>query len=94
MILREQQFAQIRLPIAVRNLREQIDLLIVGELSEWETAEYIRDSISSGAKRALIVLGHAVSEEPGMKWMASRLQPQVKPLNVKHVPSLDPFTWV
>ena len=39
------------------------DVLICGEISEWETAEYIRDAESKGDKIALIVLGHIASEE-------------------------------
>jgi putative NIF3 family GTP cyclohydrolase 1 type 2 len=70
------------------------DVLIVGELSEWETAEYIRDARQLGAKTALIVLGHSVSEEPGMEWLVDWLQPKVPELKITHIPSADPFTWL
>jgi putative NIF3 family GTP cyclohydrolase 1 type 2 len=43
-----------------------IELLIVGESNEWETVPYVQDAIEMGKKRALIVLGHADSEESGM----------------------------
>ncbi len=43
---------------------ENPDLLIVGELQEWETAEYVRDARSFGKNISLIILGHSVSEEP------------------------------
>ncbi|GAA0544465.1 Nif3-like dinuclear metal center hexameric protein [Chitinophaga japonensis] len=69
------------------------DVLIVGEVHEWETAEYIRDARAMGAKTALVVLGHAVSEEPGMEWLVDWLQPKVPGLTVAHIPSGDPFTW-
>jgi hypothetical protein len=49
----------------------------VGELNEWETSEYIRDQRASGGKTALLVLGHIVSEEPGLEWLVKWLQPQV-----------------
>ena len=39
------------------------DVLICGEMSEWETAEYIRDARSKGDRIALVVLGHIASEE-------------------------------
>jgi putative NIF3 family GTP cyclohydrolase 1 type 2 len=77
-----------------RGSQEKPDVLIVGELSEWETAEYIRDARSFGKKTALIVLGHAVSEEPGMDWFAEWLQPKIKTLKVTHIKSGDPFTWM
>jgi len=41
------------------------DVLIVGEISEWETAEYVRDANLKGDKISLVVLGHIASEEPG-----------------------------
>jgi hypothetical protein len=68
--------------------------LIVGEVSEWETAEYIRDANLLGKKIALIVLGHSVSEEPGMEWMVDWLQPKLSDVKVTHVASGNPFTWV
>lgn len=69
------------------------DLLIVGEIQEWETGEYIRDRQAQGKKTALIVLGHSVSEEPGMELLAERLKKQLTPLPVTHVASGDPFVW-
>ena len=73
---------------------EKPDVLIVGELSEWETAEYIRDSRSFGGKTALIILGHAVSEEPGMEYFVDWLQPKLTDLKVTHLASGDPFVWM
>lgn len=73
---------------------EKPDLLIVGECSEWETPEYIRDARQQGMNVSLLILGHAVSEEPGMAWMQEWLQPKLAGIKVTHVPSLDPFTWL
>ena len=73
---------------------EKPDVLIVGEVSEWETAEYIRDANLLGKKIALIVLGHSVSEEPGMEWIVDWLQPKLTGVKVTHVASGNPFTWV
>lgn len=70
------------------------DVLVVGEVHEWETAEYIRDSLKLGKKTSLIVLGHSVSEEPGMEWLAEWLQPKVTGLTVTNFPSGSPFMWV
>ena len=72
----------------------QPDVLIVGELSEWETAEYLRDSHLLGGKTALIILGHTISEEPGMEWVADWLKPIVPGIPITHIPSKDPFTWL
>ena len=70
------------------------DLLIVGELQEWETAEYIRDAGLLGSNISLIVLGHAESEEPGMEWMAEWLQPKLPGLKITHIASKNPFAWI
>jgi putative NIF3 family GTP cyclohydrolase 1 type 2 len=71
--------------------KEKPDVLIVGEVSEWETAEYVRDAQAMKLPMSLIVLGHAESEEPGMEWLVSWLQPKVKEIKVSHVPSHYPF---
>lgn len=75
-------------------VNEKPDLLIVGECSEWETPEYIRDARLQGMNISLLILGHAVSEEPGMAWMQEWLQPKLTGIKVTHVRSLDPFTWL
>ena len=75
------------------------DLLIVGELNEWETSEYVRDaqylSRSGGPNVgcALVVLGHSVSEEPGMAWLVPVLKEKVPGVPVTHIVSGDAFTW-
>ncbi|CAN5223797.1 hypothetical protein BH11BAC5_BH11BAC5_17850 [soil metagenome] len=75
-------------------LQHQPDVLIIGEASEWETVEFIRDSRLLGSKTALIVLGHCVSEEPGMEWVAQWLQPKLPGMPIAHIASNDPFTWM
>jgi putative NIF3 family GTP cyclohydrolase 1 type 2 len=74
--------------------KERPDVLIAGEVQEWETAEYIRDTQQLGEKTSLIVLGHSVSEEPGLQWLKEWLQPKVEGLKVQHIVSGNPFTWV
>ncbi len=71
--------------------KEKPDVLIVGEVNEWETAEYIRDAQAMGSLMSLIVLGHAESEEPGMQWLVSWLQPKVNNVKVTHIASHNPF---
>ncbi|MGN6492646.1 MAG: Nif3-like dinuclear metal center hexameric protein [Agriterribacter sp.] len=72
---------------------EKPDLLMVGELQEWETSEYIRDAQYKGERVALLVMGHAVSEEPGMQWLVQWLQPQFPGLKITHIASGSPFNW-
>lgn len=72
--------------------KERPDVLIVGEIHEWETGEYIRDSFAFGGKTALVVLGHSVSEEPGMQWFRDWLAPRIPGVNVRHIVSGSPFS--
>jgi hypothetical protein len=74
--------------------KEDMDVLVVGEVAEWETCEYIRDSNNLGMPKGLIVLGHAVSEEPGMAYLANWLTPRFKGLSIYHVPATEPFRLV
>jgi putative NIF3 family GTP cyclohydrolase 1 type 2 len=66
-----------------------VEVLVVGELAEWETSEYVRDATHAGLNRAVLVVGHAVSEEPGMKWLAEWLRPRFPAVSVTHVPLRD-----
>ena len=70
------------------------DVLICGELQEWETAEYIRDAQTKGQKTALIILGHAVSEEPGAAYLASWLKNKLPGMNVTHIASNNPLKFL
>lgn len=68
------------------------DVLICGEISEWETAEYVRDARAKGDKISLVVLGHIASEDAGSEFMLSWLKknvPSVKATRVKPGNSLS-----
>lgn len=69
------------------------DVLIVGEMSEWETAEYVRDARAAGNKLSLIVLGHADSEEPGSKYMADWVKKNIPGMKVVEIPAGNPFQF-
>ena len=74
--------------------REDIDVVIVGEVNEWETPEYVRDAQYAGMPRGLIVLGHANSEEAGMQWLAEWLRSQFAGIPVTHIPAGDPLRTI
>lgn len=63
------------------------DVLIGGEINEWETNIYFQDAAFSGRPTSLILLGHCPSEEAGMayfsKWLA-KLLPQT---TIEHINS-------
>lgn len=75
-------------------LRE-VDVIIVGEVREWETTEYVRDALVQSTRQiGLIAVGHALSEEPGMAWLAEWLKPRLPDIRVVHVAAGDPFFFV
>lgn len=69
------------------------DLVVCGEVAEWETSEYIRDARAMGLKRSLVVLGHAQSEEPGLAWLVNWLNDKVPSVKATHIPANNPFTF-
>ncbi|GGA48318.1 Nif3-like dinuclear metal center hexameric protein [Paenibacillus physcomitrellae] len=74
--------------------REHLDLIIAGEGPEWETPEYVRDACSQGRPKALLLLGHAQSEEPGMKLLAKRLKEKFADVPVHYIPGDPLFKWI
>lgn len=71
--------------------QKQVDVLIIGEAREWETVEYVRDAQEMGLSKALIVLGHADSEEPGMEYIANWLKELTPEVPVQFIPAGNPF---
>jgi putative NIF3 family GTP cyclohydrolase 1 type 2 len=71
--------------------RPDVDLLICGETREWELVEYAQDCISAGQKKALIVMGHVVSEQAGMKYCAEWLRTFVSDVPVEFIAAEEPF---
>jgi putative NIF3 family GTP cyclohydrolase 1 type 2 len=78
------------LPGSIRAINNA-DVLIIGEAREWEVYEYVQDQIAAGSKKSLIVLGHAVSEEGGMKECATWLKTFIPEIPIAHVPAGEPF---
>jgi len=71
--------------------QSNVDLLIVGETHEWELVEYVQDMRASGLKKALIVLGHVVSEQAGMKYCAEWMREFVSEVPIEFIPATEPF---
>jgi putative NIF3 family GTP cyclohydrolase 1 type 2 len=69
-----------------------IEVIIGGEVPQWETYEYVRDAVSQGRKKAIIFLGHITSEEPGMEYAAEWLKTFIKDIPVRFVES-GPSYW-
>ena len=69
----------------------QVEVLLVGEVPEWETIAYVRDASAQGRPEALILLGHEVSEEAGMKLCAQDFRALFPNLPVVHIPAGQPM---
>ena len=71
----------------------KVDLVIAGESREWECAEYMRDAVALGEKKAFIQLAHEGMEEAGMDECANWLRDFVPEVPVQFIASGDPF-WI
>lgn len=74
--------------------QDKPDVILCGEISEWETAEYVRDARQQGQKLSLGVLGHIMSEAPGMQWLVPWLQPKLPDVKITYLDSKNPFTYL
>ena len=71
--------------------RDDVEVLVAGEASEWETVEYARDAQLQGRKKALILLGHLTSEEAGMDYCAQWLHGIFPAMPIKYIPATEPY---
>lgn len=69
------------------------DVVICGEISEWETAEYVRDARAKGDQLALIVLGHIASEEAGSEFMLKWLKSNFPKIKSIHIPASNSLSF-
>jgi putative NIF3 family GTP cyclohydrolase 1 type 2 len=73
---------------------QQLDVMICGEITEWTLSAYIRDAAALGFNRAMIVVGHERSEEPGMQKLPNILQPLLGKIPVHFVDAGEPFIYI
>jgi putative NIF3 family GTP cyclohydrolase 1 type 2 len=76
---------------ATMKVLPQCDLVIAGETREWESVEYAQDTVASGQKKGFVMLGRAVSEEPGMNLCAEWVKSLVPEVAVRWMPAGDPY---
>jgi putative NIF3 family GTP cyclohydrolase 1 type 2 len=82
------------LPASMRALaRPDVDVVVIGETREWEGVEYAQDLIAAGNKKGLVILGHVISEESGMKECAQWLGTFVTEVPVEFIAAGEPF-WM
>ena len=69
----------------------EADLIVAGEVREWENTHYAADMFTAGEKRALVTIGRVVSEEPGMRLCAEWLRTVVKEVPARWIAVGDPY---
>ncbi len=73
--------------------RDDVEVVIIGEVPEWETIEYVNDAAAQGKRKALILMGHVPSEQAGMDNCATWLKTFIKDVKIGFVPTAEPF-WM
>ncbi len=71
-----------------------LDTLVCGEINEWETNEYVRDASAAEHPKALIVIGHSISEEDGMREVIPWLQARLPEMPITFIPTGHPLRSV
>ena len=72
--------------------QDGVELLVAGEAREWETVPYVQDAAAQGRHKALILLGHEVSEEAGMEECARWVKTVAPGIPVEFIPAGEPFS--
>ncbi len=73
---------------------DDVELLVAGEAREWETVPYVVDAAAQGRHKALILLGHEISEEAGMQECARWLKTLFPGMPIQYIPAQEPFETV
>jgi putative NIF3 family GTP cyclohydrolase 1 type 2 len=72
--------------------RDDVEVLVIGEVPEWETIEYVADASAEGRHKALILMGHIPSEQAGMRTCAEWLRKFITDVPVTFVETKE-FFW-
>ena len=68
-----------------------VDVVITGEVQEWESATYVQDVVFAGVKKGFISIGRVVNEAPGMQVCADWLTSIVPEVPVRFISAGDPY---
>jgi putative NIF3 family GTP cyclohydrolase 1 type 2 len=71
-----------------------VDVVVCGEACEWEAFEYAEDWITAGWGKGMIMLGRAVSEDPGAKELAAWIRAFITDVPVTGIGVGGPFPYV
>jgi putative NIF3 family GTP cyclohydrolase 1 type 2 len=80
---------------ATPRMTAEADVVIGGEQQEadggFDNVEYVMDAASLGIAKGIIMLGHVVSEEPGMEDFANWMRTFIHDVPIQFVPAGEPF---
>jgi putative NIF3 family GTP cyclohydrolase 1 type 2 len=80
---------------ATPRMTAEADVVIGGEQQEadgaFDNVEYVMDAASLGMAKGVIMLGHVVSEEPGMEDFANWVRTFVKDIPIQFIPAQEPY---
>lgn len=67
------------------------DVILAGEVREWESVEYASDAVAAGQKKGMVLLGRVLSQDPGMNVCALWLKKLIPEAPVRWIPTGDPY---
>ncbi len=65
------------------------DCILVSETREYDSFEYVRDTVLSGAHRGAIFISHTAGEDLGMEEFGRWLKPLVPEVPIQFIPTTD-----
>ena len=68
-----------------------VDVIVTGEVQEWESATYAQDVAFAGVKKGFISIGRVVNEAPGMRVCADWLKTIVPEVPIRFMSAGDPY---
>ena len=71
---------------------DDVDCIIVSEAREFDSHEYLRDSVLSGERKGVIIIAHVTGEDEGMHEMEKWLRPKVTEVPIRFI-STDDAYW-
>lgn len=78
----------------IQMFRENIDVAICGDITEWTLSAYVRDAAMLGMNRGMLVLGHERSEEWGMKYLTEWLASVSSGIPTVFLDAGEPFDYL
>jgi putative NIF3 family GTP cyclohydrolase 1 type 2 len=68
-----------------------VDVIVTGEVQEWESATYVQDVAFAGIKKGFVSIGRVVNEAAGMRVCADWLRTIVPEVPVRFISAGDPY---